>query len=338
MATTKVHLDEEEVPTAETLLTLGGGDKTISIPPLGVGLWAWGDTRVWGYNSYDSTLQDETMREAFKKSLEMGVNFFDTAEVYGKGLSESFLGKFIKENDGSTKLVVATKFLPMPYLLSYPSSLLNHLKESLKRLQLTSVDLYQIHGPIHLRTVEVLGEALADAVDAGLAKTVGVSNYSVSEMTRMHETLKKRGIQLASNQVEFSLLHRLPETSGLIAEAHKLNVAILAYSPLGMGRLTGKYDSKNPPPGGRDFAKAPMEQIEPLIAKLRQLGEKYNRTPAQISLNWIICKGAIPIPGAKNAKQAEDNAGALGFHLTKEEIGELDGLGHTGSTNFWQHG
>jgi aryl-alcohol dehydrogenase-like predicted oxidoreductase len=336
--TTKTHLSEEEVPTAETQLTLGSGEKAIQVPPMGVGLWAWGDSSVWGYKSYDQSLGDESMKEAFHASTQSGVNFFDTAEVYGRGLSEQFLGKFMKESDGTTKYIVATKFFPNPLYFSYPSVLLDHLKESLKRLQLDSVDLYQIHGPIHLRSVEVVGEALADAVDAGLVKAVGVSNYSISQMQRMHATLKKRGIQLASNQVEFSIVHRLPETSGLIAEAHKLGVGILAYCPLGMGRLTGKYDSKNPPPGSRRFANYSMERLDPLIKQLRELGSKYNKSPAQIALNWCICKGTIPIPGAKNAKQATDNAGALGFRLTKEELTSLDKLGEIGSTNIWQHG
>jgi len=100
----------------------------------------------------------------------------------------------------------------------------------------------------------------------------------------------------------------------------------------------GKFDVNNPPPSNRKFANVSIEQVQPLIEKLRELGAKYNKTPAQISLNWIICKGAILIPGAKNAKQAEENAGALGFRLTKEEVAELEKLGFEGSTNIWQHG
>jgi diketogulonate reductase-like aldo/keto reductase len=98
--------------------------------------------------------------------------------------------------------------------------------------QVDCVDLYQIHGPIHLRSIEVVGNALAEAVKLGLTKTVGVSNYSTDEMIKMYDCLQKHGIQLASNQVEYSLLRRLPETSGHIAECHKRGVAVLGYCPL----------------------------------------------------------------------------------------------------------
>ena len=129
-------------------------------------------------------------------------------------------------------VVIATKFFPYPYRLSYPSSLISALRGSLERLQVDCVDLYQIHGPMHFRSIQVLADALAEAVKLDLTKTVGVSNYSTDEMIKMYDCLQKHGIQLASNQIEFSLLRRLPETSGHIAECHKRNVAVLGYSPL----------------------------------------------------------------------------------------------------------
>ena len=92
-------------------------------------------------------------------------------------------------------------------------------------------NLSKSHGPIHLRSIEVIADALAEAVQLGLIKTVGVSNYSTGEMIEMYDCLQKHGIQLASNQVEFSILRRLPETSGHIAECHKRGVAVLGYSP-----------------------------------------------------------------------------------------------------------
>jgi diketogulonate reductase-like aldo/keto reductase len=129
-------------------------------------------------------------------------------------------------------IVILTKFLPLPYKFSYPSSLINALRASLDRLKVSCVDLYQIHGPIHFRSIEVVADALAEAVKQGLTKTVGVSNYSTADTIKMYDCLQKHGIQLASNQVEYSLLRRTPETSGLIAECHKRGIAILGYSPL----------------------------------------------------------------------------------------------------------
>ena len=205
------------------------------------------------------------------------------------------------------------------------------------------VDLYQIHGPVSFRSHGAVAEALAEAHQLGLAKAVGVSNYSASEMRAMAGELEKRGMRLASNQIEFSLLRRDPESSGLLAACHQLGVVPLAYSPIGQGRLTGKYTAANPPPGKRNFARHPMAVVDALTAVLRRVGEKYGgRTPSQVALNWVMAKSVVPIPGAKNRRQAEENAGALGWRLDDEDMAELDRLSMVGrrslQNRFWQHG
>jgi aryl-alcohol dehydrogenase-like predicted oxidoreductase len=172
---------------------------------------------------------------------------------------------------------------------------------------------------------------------------VGVSNYSEREMRAIHAALARRGIPLASNQIEYSLLRTDPERKGLLRACAELGVIVLAYSPLGQGRLTGKYSAQNPPPGKRNFSAYPMEEIEPLVAALREIGARHGgKTPAQVALNWLMCKGTIPIPGAKNGAQAEQNAGALGWRLTADEVAQLDGLAKPGRytlfLRFWQHG
>ena len=101
----------------------------------------------------------------------------------------------------------------------------------------------------------------------------------------------------------------------------------LAYSPIGQGRLTGKYSASNPPPGKRNFSAHPMEQVDAIVAELRRIGEAHDgKTPSQVALDWIIAKGAVPIPGAKNGAQAADNAGALGWSLTSDEVAALDAV------------
>ena len=117
----------------------------------------------------------------------------------------------------------------------------------------------------------------------------------------------------------------------------------LAYSPIGQGRLTGKYSAANPPPGGRSFAAHPMAEVDAIVARLRRIGEAHgDRTPSQVALAWLIAKGAVPIPGAKNRDQAEQNAGALGWRLTDEELALLDAASLYGkrgvSQRIWQHG
>jgi aryl-alcohol dehydrogenase-like predicted oxidoreductase len=205
------------------------------------------------------------------------------------------------------------------------------------------VDLYQIHGPISLRSKAALGDALAAVVDEGLTSAVGVSNYSGREVRSIHGHLAKSGVPLASNQIEYSLLRTVPETGGLLAAHEELGVVTLAYSPIGQGRLTGKYSAANPPPGRRGFSAHPMELVDPGVAELRRIGDAHDgRTPSQVALRWIIEKGAVPIPGAKNAEQATQNAGALGWRLSPDDVAALDAvaLGGTRSfqNRFWQHG
>lgn len=307
------------------LVPLGATD--VLIPPLGTGAWAWGDRFVWGYGQ--SYSKDE-VRGAFEASLATGVFFFDTAEVYGNGVSERFFGEFAPGGltpDGK-KVVIATKFFPFPWRL-WQGTLRAALKRSLKRMKLEQVDLYQIHFPVPGRSVETWAQALGEVVHEGLARAVGVSNYSTEQMRRTVQALSKLDVPLASNQVEYSLLHRKPEQNGLLAACREANITLLAYSPLAKGLLSGKYTPDNPPPGvrGRQYNRKRLEQLQPLIQRLREIGHEHgSKTPAQVALNWTICKGTVPIPGAKNARQALENAGAMTWRLSEAEVSELDEL------------
>jgi aryl-alcohol dehydrogenase-like predicted oxidoreductase len=205
--------------------------------------------------------------------------------------------------------------------------LLHALRDSLNRLDLSQVDLYQIHWPYTPVSVETWMEALADAVEVGLTRAVGVSNFSPSQTVRAHAVLARRGVPLASNQVEYSLLERKPETGGLINVCRDLGVTVIAYSPIAKGMLTGKYTADNVPSGMRRrmYSRKLLVRIQPLIDVLREIGQAHgDKTPSQVSLNWLICKGAVPIPGAKNLRQAQENFGALGWRLTDEEMARLD--------------
>ena len=322
--------------------TLAGTD--IPLPDLGLGTWAWGDRSTWGMNGYDSSYDFETIRAAYTTSVRAGVTLLDTAEMYGNGESERIIGRLLREDAvHRDRVVVATKFMPFPWRTPFAGALMGSLRASLDRLGLPWVHLYQIHGAISLRSARTEAAALAAAYRAGLVKAVGVSNYSERELRTIHAALAAHGIPLATNQVEYSLLRTMPERGGLLRACRELGVTVLAYSPLGMGRLTGKYDARNPPPGKRNFSAFPMDEIEPIVAELRRIGAAHDgRTPSQVALNWIICKGAVPIPGAKNAAQAEQNAGALGWRLTPDEVAALDRLSKYGQRGIfnrvWQHG
>lgn len=297
------------------------GTTNISISKIGLGTWAWGDTTVW---SYGKGYTDDDIQEAFTVSINNGVNFLDTAEIYGRGTSEKLIGNLLKAIN--TDIVIASKFMPFPWRLT-KGSLRKALIRSLKRLQLESVDVYQTHWPFPPVPVRTWMDAMADVVEDGLVRAVGVSNYSNAQMLRAYDQLAKRNIPLASNQVEYSLLKRSPETSGLLNSCKELGITLIAYSPLTMGLLTGKYSPDNPPPGirGRRYRGNKLVRIEKLNGLLREIGQtRGGKSPAQVALNWLLAKGTVPIPGAKNAEQAKQNAGALGWILSDEEVALLD--------------
>ena len=242
--------------------------STVTVPALGVGTWAWGDRSTWGMGGYDTDLTRDTIREAWEASIDSGVTLFDTAEVYGGGESERIIGSLLASDPGrAASVVVATKFMPSPWKLQVRSALLRSLRASLERLGLSSVGLYQLHGPISLRSHAVLADALADAHEAGLVEAVGVSNYSVRETRSMAAALESRGMRLATNQIEYSLLRRSPETGGLLATCQELGVAparLLTDRPGPADRQVlrhqpsaGQAHLLQPPDGGRRPAWSP---------------------------------------------------------------------------------
>ncbi|KAJ3707156.1 hypothetical protein LUZ61_010861 [Rhynchospora tenuis] len=316
----------------EDKVKLGGSDVKVS--KLGIGAWSWGDTTYWNDFEWDDR-KLKAAKGAFDTSLDLGLNFIDTAEVYGAGISgainsETLLGRFIKERQqekGSCEVSIATKFAALPWRFGR-GSVLSALKNSLSRLGLSSVDLYQLHWP-GIWGNEGYIDGLGDAVEQGLVKAVGVSNYSEKRLRDAYTQLKKRGIPLASNQVNYSLVYRNPEENGVKAACDELGITLIAYSPISQGVLTGKYTPENPPTGprGRIYTPALLTKMQPLLNRIKEIGENYNKTNTQVVLNWLICQGnVIPIPGAKNAEQASEFAGALGWSLTDTEIEELRSL------------
>jgi aryl-alcohol dehydrogenase-like predicted oxidoreductase len=306
------------------------------IAPLGIGTWAWGDSLFW---SYGKDYGAEQVQQAFTAAIAAGIRLFDTAEIYGFGKSEQLIGQFLQQMDAGAIAddqpppQIATKYFPLPWRFS-AGAVAEALTASLNRLQMESVPLYQVHWPFDFFMGQrTLMNALADQVANGRIQAIGVSNYSAQQMRQAHQFLAERGIPLAVNQVPYSLLTRGIETNGTLATAKALGVTILAYSPLAQGLLTGKYtrDTVQSLQGARRidprFSPAGLTKIDPLIDALKTIGDQHQRTPAQVALNWLIAQGnVIPIPGAKTADQARQNAGALGWSLTADEVATLDRL------------
>lgn len=291
------------------------------MPTFGVGAWAWGDKLFWGYNEEE----DAALRASFETCVNSGVKLFDTAELYGPGRSEELLGKFIRETGADVQ--VATKFAAFPWKLSR-SDVVSACKGSLERLGMKTIDLYQIHFPGPWKNEEYW-DGLGDCFEQGLVRAVGVSNYGSEAVRGIHKTLAARGIPLSSNQVQYSLVYRYPELNGMKATCDELGVRILAYSPLGLGALTGKFSPQNLPSGPRKglaekFIADP--RFADLITTMRAIGAKKGAevTPSQIALAWCMAKGTTPIPGVRTVKQAQDNVKAMSLALTATEVEELD--------------
>jgi len=296
---------------------------TITTEPLGIGTWAWGDRMTWGFGS---DYNESDLAAAFKVSVESGIHLFDTAETYGSGKSESILGALLKTTKVPIK--VATKFMPYPWRLSR-SLFWKALDQSLKRLDLKKVDLYQIHWPFPPMPIEYWVDELIEAKKRDLVNEVGVSNFDLDQMTRAYERTMNQGVKLATNQVEYNLLNRKIEKSGVLKKAQELGIKIIAYSPLAQGMLTGKYNVDHVPTGSRrwKYSQQFLARTKPLIDSLIKIGESQGgKTPSQVALNWVIQKGALPIPGAKTVKQAQENVGAIHWKLTEQEVELLDDM------------
>jgi len=287
---------------------------------MGLGAWQWGDRLVW---QYGHGYGDEDAHKAFQASINQGIRFVDTAEVYGSGLSERMLGTFIKETD--QPILVATKFFPYPWRF-IKSSLPRALKGSLDRIGIESVDLYQVHSPALTMSIDTLADGLAECIKSGATRTVGVSNFGHNRMVAVYSALARRNIPLAANQIHYSLLNRDAEKKGVLARAQELGIRIISYSPLEQGLLTGKYNASHPPSGVRNgrYAKL-LSKIQPLLKLMTEIGQDHGgKSNAQVALNWAISKGTMPIPGAKNESQALENTGALGWKLSEEQMTKLD--------------
>lgn len=273
-------------------------------------------------------------RDAFAEARTNGVNLIDTAEAYGFGNIERLLNRVAIRDGGGKDLHIASKFTPLPWRPG-ARSVVEACEGSCQRLGVESISLYQMHFPdsiqplgwagVERRKDEQYWEGLAECYHRGLVKNVGVSNYGPELLERAQEALGKRGVPLTSNQIDFSLLNRRPGTMEVLAKSKELGLAVMGYFPLASGLLTGAIDEDNLPPFPRSVTMGNLVRAaSPLLAELRRIAGERGKTVAQVSLNWIMCQGVIPVPGIQFREHAADNAGSLGWRLTDEECTQLE--------------
>ncbi|TQB69732.1 hypothetical protein MPDQ_001430 [Monascus purpureus] len=325
------------IPDTTTRLTLRGAKGDIMVPYMCIGAFPWGDKATWKYHE-DRDLPH--IKEAWEKLRGAGMTFVDTSPAYGDGESERIC-KMLFKGMPRESFVVQTKWLSLPDLNVFEQSKgpVSKLKQSLKNLGLDYVDVYLVHGPIHLSMVSTIAKGLADCVKRGLAKAVGVANYDKSEMIKMADALERHGVPLSVNQCEYSVIRRHPESHGLIRECRQRGIVFQGFASLAQGRLTGRYSVGNEPPRNYRFSSYPMQMLEPTVNVLRRIAEERRIAISAVALNFCINKGVVPVVGIRTAEQAEQNLEALGWRLTPDEIRRIETVSIEGKTSFlFQHG
>ena len=309
--------------------TLGKTD--IQVTPIGLGVMEFaGGGGLAGFAF--PVISQEEKNAIVQTALDGGINWFDTAELYGKGVSEASLAAALKAA-GKTdqEVVVATKWLP---LLRTAGNIPRTIQDRIRFLDGYTIGLYMVHQPYSFSSPEAEMNAMADLVEAGKIRSVGVSNFKPDRMRRAAQALKKRGLPLAVNQVQYSLLDRSIETNGILDTANELGVTIIAYTPLASGLLTGKYHKNPELLKKKSFIwrarlQGGIEKSRTLVTALEEIAARYDATPAQVALNWVInFQGEIvvTIPGATKVSQAQESAAAMKFRLSGDELAWLDEL------------
>jgi aryl-alcohol dehydrogenase-like predicted oxidoreductase len=310
------------------------GKSPMQITPIGLGMMEMsGGGGLLG--KVFPIIPQEEKNEIVKAALDGGINWFDTAEMYGNGVSERSLADGLKAAGKNDKeVLITTKWRPF---LRTANNIPISVEDRLRFLGGYSISNFMIHQPMSFSSPEEEMNAMADLVEAGKIRSVGVSNFSAERMRRAHAALAKRGLPLAVNQVYYSLLHRDIEKNGVLETAKELGVTIIAYTPLERGLLTGKYH-KHPEALEqkswiwRTSLKRGIERTRPLIAIMDEIAENHNATIGQVALNWVINFAGdtvVTIPGATKVYQAQEAAGTMKFILSADELARLDEASRT---------
>ena len=295
-----------------------------NLPKIALGAWSWGTGTVGGDQVFGNHLEEKDLKPIFDAAMEKGLNLWDTATVYGMGASEDILGSFVRSAKRED-VVLSTKFTPQIAGM-YGDSMEKMADASMKRLGIDVIDIYWIHNPAD---VERWTPELVPLLKSGKVKSVGVSNHSLAELKRANAILQESGCKVEAVQNHFSLLNRSSESSGILDYCKENGIVFFAYMVLEQGALSGKYDTEHPFPDGSDRAKSYnpiLPQLTELVAAMKEIGEAYGLSAAQVGTAWAIAKGTLPIIGVTKVRHVEDAVKAASITLTPEEIMRLENL------------
>ena len=306
------------------------GKSRLKLSPIGLGTWQF--SQAQGFHKYFwSNLTQQTMDDIVKKSFENGVNWFDTAEIYGSGRSERALSLALQHGQINSNVVIATKWNPV---LRRAKTIPKTFPTRVDNLKPYPIDLLQIHNPYSISSIKSQLTEMHKLFTEGKIKAIGVSNFSTSKMVKSYEILENLGSSLSSNQVKYSIFDRSIELQGLVDKAKELGITIIAYSPLEQGLATGSFHKDKQKINSLPFIrkmriKRKFKKTKQAISEIEQIANIHNCSIAQISLNWLISfhvETVIAIPGASSAHQAISNAKAMEVTLSRDEINSIDVL------------
>jgi aryl-alcohol dehydrogenase-like predicted oxidoreductase len=307
------------------------GKTDLEITPVGFGAWAIGGTGwrgAWGHQDDDEAVG------AIRRAVELGINWVDTAAVYGLGHSEKLVARALKGFSDADRPYVFTK---SSLLWDESGNVINSLEkdsvkreceESLRRLQVDVIDLYQIHWPNPDEDVEEGWGAMAELKEEGKVRHIGVSNFDVSQMERANAIAPVETLQ-----PPYNMLNRGVEEE-ILPYCGENNIGVIVYSPMRSGLLTGKMTPErvqNMPSddwrrGADDFQEPKLSRNLELVEKLREIGERHGRSPAEVAIAWTLRHPAVTaaIVGGRRPNQVDGTIGAAEFRLSEDEIEEIE--------------
>ena len=298
-----------------------------TLPKIALGAWAWGNDGTFG-NEHKT----EDLKPIYDKAMELGLNLWDTAYVYGMGKSEEVLGEFLRTSDRDD-YVISTKFTPQLAEMFEANEVTSMYENSAKILGVDEIDIFWIHNPVGAPDWT---KQLVETAKEHDIKMIGVSNHNLAEIKQANEILKEAGLKLGAVQNHYSLLNRSSEDSGILEYCKKNDIIFFSYMVLEQGALSGKYDTAHPFPEGSDRANAygdSLAEIEELNKAIAEIAEAHDAKVAQLPIAWAVAKGTLPIIGATKVHHVEDAAEAVEIELSEDEIKTMEELADKANVN-----
>lgn len=297
------------------------------ISEIGLGTWQFGSSTYWGYASGDGRARWESV---FFKALEVGINFIDTAELYGWGRSEELIGEFLnKSKYERDELVIASKY--WPFRIS-TNCIFKAAENSRRRLGVDAIDLYQIHWPNPFAPIKNVMRNMEKLIKKGVIRNIGVSNFNPSLLHKAREHLSFSDI--VSDQVHYNLIKRKPEKNGLLSLCQREGITVIAWSPLEQGLLLPGKKVRGIRRFRPSFWEINRNRLIPIYDAVGRIAHARGASPAQVLLAWLLAHESVTaIPGASSTEQVISNAAASEISLTEHEMEDLER-----AYKMWKHG